>query len=323
MKLKMLAAWIRNSRARDSFTVIVLLSDISITNCPGPSMMLRPASPNNVPLGLTQVFVVPAEVDGCAKGGGVEPLEAEGFESEIGAPVTSARSEPLTPRSMSSELPRTRGVYQRPLATVKSPLSGPRTENVGQRAALQIAMIFAERQFSDPVAGELVLLIKARKTAVGRDVEWILCDNFAATADRRSVVDRFRKCVNHAVADAVRLALAEANRARVKNGIARGGFVDERLKAGDFIDSALGVEPRALRAVVIDVEQESVRQRALDVEIPDLHVAEAIVRIDRKIIGDEPRRNRGETVGEGERRTLRLRRWSRSRQMAAETQNSE
>ena len=44
------------------------------------------------------------------------------------------------------------------------------------------------------------------------------------------------------------------------------------------------------------------RQRALDVEIPDLHVAEAIVGIDRKIVGDEPRRNRGKTVGERERR---------------------
>src|SRR5580698_4946053 len=123
MKLKMLAAWMRNSRARDSFTVIVLLSDISITNWLGPSMMLRPASPKAVPLGLTQVFVVPAEVVGAQNAAVLNHCDADGFESEIGSPVTSARSEPLTPRSMSSELPRTRGVYQSPLARVKSPLS--------------------------------------------------------------------------------------------------------------------------------------------------------------------------------------------------------
>src|SRR5580704_13639365 len=113
----------RSSRARDSLIVIVLLNDISITNCPGPSMMLRPASPNAVPLGFTQVFVVPALVDGEQNAAVLNHSAADGFESVIGAPVTSARSEPLTPRSMSSELPRTRGVYQSPLATVKSPLS--------------------------------------------------------------------------------------------------------------------------------------------------------------------------------------------------------
>src|SRR5579872_908954 len=123
MKLKMLAAWMRSSSARDSLIVIDLLSDISITNCPGPSMMLRPASPNAVPFGLAQVFAVPEEVDGAQNAAVLNHAAAEGFVSVIGAPVTSARSEPLTPRSMSKLLPRTRGVYHKPLATVKSPLS--------------------------------------------------------------------------------------------------------------------------------------------------------------------------------------------------------
>jgi hypothetical protein len=43
--LKMLVACIRNSSARDSRTVIVLLSAISNVNWAGPSMILRPASP--------------------------------------------------------------------------------------------------------------------------------------------------------------------------------------------------------------------------------------------------------------------------------------
>src|SRR5579863_3202692 len=119
----MFAAWMRSSSARDSFTVIVLLNDIFITNCPGPSMMLRPASPNAVPLGLAQLLVVPEEVDGAQNAAVLNHSAADGFESVIGAPVTSARSEPLTPRSMSNVFPRTRGVYQSPLATVKSPLS--------------------------------------------------------------------------------------------------------------------------------------------------------------------------------------------------------
>src|ERR1700755_1861267 len=122
MKLKILAAWMRSSSARDSLIVIDLLSDISITNCPGPSMMLRPASPKAVPLGFMQVFVVAAGVGGAQNAALLTHSDAEGFASEIGAPVTSARSEPLTPRSMSSELPRTRGVYQSPLARGKSPL---------------------------------------------------------------------------------------------------------------------------------------------------------------------------------------------------------
>src|ERR1700742_3584493 len=123
MKLKMLAAWRRSSSARDSFIVMDLLSDMSTTTWPGPWMMLRPASPNAVPLGFTQVLVVPAEVEGEQNAAVLNHADAEGLESEIGSPGTSARNEPLTPRSMSSELPRTRGVNQRPLATVKSPLS--------------------------------------------------------------------------------------------------------------------------------------------------------------------------------------------------------
>src|ERR1700759_4066054 len=122
MKLKILAAWMRSSSARDSLIVIDLLSDMSITNCPGPSMMLRPASPKAVPLGFMHVFVVPAEVVGAQNAAVLNHSDAERFESEIGAPVTSARSEPLTPRSMSSEVPSTGGVYQSPLARVKSPL---------------------------------------------------------------------------------------------------------------------------------------------------------------------------------------------------------
>ncbi len=65
-----------------------------------------------------------------------------------------------------------------------------------------------------------------------------------------------------------------------------------------IVDGALDVEIRAFRAVVVDVEQEAVRQRALDIEIPDLHVAELVIRIDREIIGDKPGWRGRKAIGE-------------------------
>ncbi len=85
--------------------------------------MLRPASPKAVPLGLTHVFVVPDEVGGAQNAAVLNHSCAFGLPIVIGSPVTSARSDPLTPRSMSKLLPKMFGVYQSPLAIVKSPLS--------------------------------------------------------------------------------------------------------------------------------------------------------------------------------------------------------
>src|ERR1700682_2344818 len=119
-KLKTLAAWRRSSRARDSLMVMVLPSDISTLIWPGPSIMLRPASPKDVPLKLTQPAV---EVKAGAQNAVVlNHSSVLGLFSETGAPVTFARSEPLTPRLMSTELPSTRGVKYKPLAIVKLPL---------------------------------------------------------------------------------------------------------------------------------------------------------------------------------------------------------
>src|ERR1700676_1635159 len=82
--------------------------------------MLRPASPNAVPLELTQLAV---EVKAGAQNAAVlNHSSAVGSLRETGSPVTLARSEPLTPRLMSTELPSTRGVKYRPLAMVKLPL---------------------------------------------------------------------------------------------------------------------------------------------------------------------------------------------------------
>src|SRR5947209_12582398 len=105
----------RNSSARDSLIVMIFARFMSKVTCPGPSMMSRPASPNEVPLGLAQVLLEP---------GVLEPKEEAGEQNaavlnhsnvvrlptEIGWPVTLARSEPLTPRPISTELPRTRGL---------------------------------------------------------------------------------------------------------------------------------------------------------------------------------------------------------------------
>src|ERR1700731_4658764 len=130
----------RSSSARDSFIVMVLLRFISNVICPGPSMVLRPASPKEVPLGFAQLPPDPAVLDPNDEAGEqnaavLNHSSVVGLLTESGAPVALARSEPLTPRLMSNEFPSTRGVKCSPEPTVRSPLhcqpsrtceSGPR-----------------------------------------------------------------------------------------------------------------------------------------------------------------------------------------------------
>ena len=77
-------------------------------------MILRPASPNELPLGFAQVLpeagVLEPEVAGEQNAAVLNHSLVDELAMEIGAPVTLARSEPLTPRLMSTELPSTRGV---------------------------------------------------------------------------------------------------------------------------------------------------------------------------------------------------------------------
>jgi len=77
--------------------------------------MLRPASPKELPLGFAQVLPEPGVLDpneeaGEQKAAVLNHWRVFGLLTDSGAPVTFARSEPLTPRLMSSELPSTRGV---------------------------------------------------------------------------------------------------------------------------------------------------------------------------------------------------------------------
>src|SRR5213078_140002 len=87
-----------------------------------PSMILRPASPKLVPLGLRQALTEPGELDGAQKAAVLNHSSVVGLPKEMGEPVALARTEPLTPRVISKVLPRTRGVKYRPEARVKSPL---------------------------------------------------------------------------------------------------------------------------------------------------------------------------------------------------------
>src|SRR5262249_51538262 len=104
---------------------MVLPNDISSTTWPGPSMMLRPASPNVVPFGFTHVLADPEVWDGAQNAAVLNHWAVVGLWMEIGCPVTSARTEPLTPRLMSNPLPSTRGVKCKPDTMVKSPLHCP------------------------------------------------------------------------------------------------------------------------------------------------------------------------------------------------------
>src|SRR5258706_11123988 len=90
-------------------------------------MILRPASPKELPLGFAQVVpeagvFAPTDEAGEQNAAVLNHSSVLGEPSEMGAPVTLARSEPLTPRLMSRELPSTRGVKCSPEPTLKSPL---------------------------------------------------------------------------------------------------------------------------------------------------------------------------------------------------------
>ena len=77
-------------------------------------MIFRPASPNELPLGFAQVLpeagVLEPEVAGEQNAAVLNHSLVDELAKKIGAPVTLARREPLTPRLMSTELPSTRGV---------------------------------------------------------------------------------------------------------------------------------------------------------------------------------------------------------------------
>src|SRR4029077_3092666 len=104
----------RSSSARDSLMVMIFAKVMSNVTCPGPSMMFRPASPKEVPLGFTHVVpeagVLEPEVSGEQNAVVLNHSRVVEGPRKTGAPVTLARSEPLTPRLISTELPRTRGV---------------------------------------------------------------------------------------------------------------------------------------------------------------------------------------------------------------------
>src|SRR5260370_2050201 len=115
--LKTLFAEIRRSSARDSLTWIVLLSDMFIDTCPGPSIIFRPASPKLEPFALAQVVL------GAQNAAGLNHLSVVGSLTEIDSPATAfARTDPLTPRPMSSPTPTTHVSKNRPHPLPKSPL---------------------------------------------------------------------------------------------------------------------------------------------------------------------------------------------------------
>src|SRR5579863_2745690 len=132
----------RSSSARDSLMVMILFKFISNVTWPGPSMILRPASPKEVPLGLAQALpeagvLPPKEEAGEQNAAVLNHCRVVGSARETGEPVALARSEPLTPRLMSTELPSTRGVKGSPEPMLKSPLhrQPPRTCESGPRCA--------------------------------------------------------------------------------------------------------------------------------------------------------------------------------------------
>ena len=141
-------------------------------------------------------------------------------------------------------------------------------------------------------------LIEARKPALGRQILVVLRDHAAAAADRRGVVDRLRERVGAAGRDPLGHPLANAERDRVHDRLAFRRLPDEGLHAGDAqpgraaVRRAQHVEIGAARADVADAGRDRPREITLHVEVPDLHPAEAIVRIHRVRVGGHARHDR-------------------------------
>src|SRR5205814_5158114 len=86
-----------------------------MATCPGPSIIFRPASPKGEPSRLTHMVL------GAQNAAVLNHLRVVGSLIEIACPATAfARSDPLTPRPMSSPPPRIRGVKYSPDPIVKS-----------------------------------------------------------------------------------------------------------------------------------------------------------------------------------------------------------
>ena len=110
-----------------------------------------------------------------------------------------------------------------------------------------------------------------------------------------------RISVGGSESDAVLHALAEAHGKGVEIGEGDGVFVvvqHVRHSGAEAPRRVDNVETRALGAVVADVEDDAEREGPLDVEVPDLHVRQAVVLVHRVVAFSL--RHGGEAVSEGE-----------------------
>jgi hypothetical protein len=81
----------------------------------------------------------------------------------------------------------------------------------------------------------------------------------------------------------------------MENGVSFGRFVDKRLIAVDD-QGALSIETGAFGAVVADVYDEVPLEFMLNIEIPDLDVAEGVIGIDGEVVGTVPCRAVGKPL---------------------------
>src|SRR6266404_751009 len=226
---------------------------------------------------------------GRAKRSRVEPFLRRGIADRDGLPGNNVGAKRAADAAVDVE-----GATEHARAEIKArsysetPAPLPFAEETREHTLVRERAIFAEGQIENPISGEFMCLVKAGKTSVGGNIESILSDDYSATADGRGVVERFGEDILRANAEAFGHAFAHANRRGVKNGIAFRRLKNERLAICDD-ECPLGVEPRALRTVEADVENDAAGQFALNIEIPDLDVSERVVRIDAEIVRDGAR----------------------------------
>ena len=108
-----------------------------------------------------------------------------------------------------------------------------------------------------------------------------------AAADRRSVVDGVAILIHGLDGDAFFQPFTHADDDLVQPRCGDGIFIREGLRVGCGDRGGGGVrrtddiERAALGTVIAKVDDDSVRQAALDVDVVDLHVAQAVILVDR------------------------------------------
>ena len=170
---------------------------------------------------------------------------------------------------------------------------GEAVERLRHKTALgEEGAVGAEGKLEDPVAADLVADVEGAVALFGVEVVGVLRDDAVAAADGGSVVDGMAVKVRRLDGYALLQALADVDGQTLEAGVTDGVLVIEGLRVGiqeagrGAVRRPEDVQFSTLRTVVADVGDDTETKRLLDVDVPDLDVAEAVVLIGGEVVLD-------------------------------------